>query len=170
MMPSVHIAVTSVVACRWMKGCNIFLFSVFAFFLHFVFDLIPHADPGTLGYSVFTDPGVWTFWWAAIDFLGGLIFVWLVVQAYPEYGRLILLGAFFSILPDLLQTIATVFPDGSEWQYLITNFHRYIHDVWRENMPKSVSVPLGITNTVVMWWASYQLLPKSRSIWWLFEY
>ncbi len=77
-----------------------------------MFDLIPHADPGTLGHSGFTDSRVWTFWWAVTDFSGGVVFAWLVVETFPEYRYLILFGVFFSILPDVLQAIATAFPDG----------------------------------------------------------
>ncbi len=169
MMPSGHVAVTGLVACRWMKGGSFLLFALLSFFFHFVMDLVPHIDPASLGYSGFLDPTSWVFWWVTLDFLGGFIFTWLLSETFSEYQEMIWVGFFFSLLPDILQTVVTTFPDGSLWQSLIKVSHQAIHDVWRQNLPSEVSISLGVANTLIAWWASYKLLPKSRSIWWMFE-
>lgn len=109
---------------------NPLLSSPLLFFLHLLFDRIPHWD---LGVGFKKRKMIFNFLLGGMDFTLGMLLCWFVFQ--KENPLIIWLGIFFSILPDLIEFPALFlnwhFPPFSQFEVLHSRyFHRKTKFLW----------------------------------------
>lgn len=109
---------------------QIWLASILAFLSHFILDALPHADYPLNSFKS-KKPGTLKFWrdaiWVVADLGLAILIIWFLTKEYPHQPA-IWLPAFFAWLPDLLVTLAGIFPNCKILQKHLYLHHKIVHN------------------------------------------
>jgi len=133
--------------------------AILAILLHFLLDTIPHSDFGEQHTLKITAPVV-------ADVVIGTILVGLFYLYGPRQANL-LWGAFFGILPDIIQIGLMVINPENWRKYKYTKFHEWLH--WFDYSKKfklknPPSVGFSVAYQVVIWLICIAILVLIRAV------
>ena len=106
---------------------NIWIFAPLAFISHFFLDHVRHFDVGT-GIKKKSRRLAWTLYWTIIDLLlAALLIILIWQQKLTNYHWQLWIGAFFGILPDLLESTDLFFHRTFKILTPLYHLHEKIH-------------------------------------------
>lgn len=106
---------------------NIWIFAPLAFLSHFILDHIKHFDVGT-GIKKKSRHIAWTLYWTIIDLLlGALLIILIWQQKLTDFTWQIWIGAFFGILPDILESTKLFFHRSFKFLEPLYQLHKKVH-------------------------------------------
>jgi len=128
LIATAHLLVGGVIGSLTEDPLLVFLY---AFFSHYLLDALPHIEPG-IWRKTKREKGEalerWEYYFVLLDLIVGVaLLVWLTADKY--HFKLILLGAFAAILPDILDHLPLFsrYLKRQGWYSWLFRLHEGIH-------------------------------------------